>query len=125
MMKLPLQIVFDDLEASPALEAGARVKLVKLNRQHPHILSCRIVFSMVQKHQRQGRPVSVHIELRLSGHALVVDRVADEDPYVALRDAFDAIKRQLDEAVGRLRGQMKYQAPACAQAGTELVHSTQ
>lgn len=34
---------------------------------------------------------------------IVVDRVHDEDVYVALRDAFDDVKRQLEESIRRVR----------------------
>jgi ribosome-associated translation inhibitor RaiA len=39
----------------------------------------------------------VHIDMTVPGSEIVVNRVANEDVYVAVRDAFDAAKRQLED----------------------------
>ena len=106
-MKLPLQISFHGMEPSEALEAAAAKKAHKLDEFFADIMSCRVVIDQQQKHQHQGRPFAVRINLSLPGHELYVNRVQDEDAYVALRDAFDDMKRQLEDAVRRLRGQEK------------------
>ena len=103
-MKLPLHIVFLGMEASEAVEAAARDKAAKLDQFSPDIMSCRVEIELSQKHQHQGRPFAVRIHLTLPGHELTVDRVQDEDVYVALRDAFDRMKRQLEDTVRRTRG---------------------
>jgi hypothetical protein len=41
----------------------------------------------------------------------VVNRDRDEDVYVALRNAFDAAKRQLEDYVRLLRGDVKTHEP--------------
>ncbi len=45
---------------------------------------------MPHKHKHQGRPYAVRVDVTLPGQELCVDRVQDEDVYVALRDAFEA-----------------------------------
>ncbi|HEY6024273.1 MAG TPA: cold shock domain-containing protein, partial [Pseudolabrys sp.] len=45
--------------------------------------------------------------LRVPGHEVVVDRDHDEDIYVALRDAFNAAARQLEEVARTQRGDVK------------------
>jgi hypothetical protein len=41
----------------------------------------------------------------------VVNRDHDEDPYIALRDAFDAVVRRLEDVARRQRGDVKTHAP--------------
>jgi ribosomal subunit interface protein len=106
-MKKPLQITFHGMEKSDAVEDAVRRKCEHLERFAGDIMSCRVVVDQVQLHQRQGRPFGVSIDLTLPGRELVVDRVQDEDVYVALRDAFDGMKRQLEDAVRQRRGDEK------------------
>jgi ribosomal subunit interface protein len=106
-MKLPLQITFHGMEPSEALEAAAAKKAHKLEEFFADIMSCRVVIEQQQKHQHQGRPYAVRIDLSVPGHELCVNRVQDEDAYVALRDAFDDMKRQLEDVARRMRGQEK------------------
>lgn len=106
-MQLPVHIQFHGMEASDALEVSARTHAHKLEVFAPDIMSCRVVIEQEQKHQHQGRPYSVRIDLTLPGHELVVNRVQNEDVYVALRDAFDDMKRQLEDVVRQHRGKEK------------------
>src|SRR5512139_2326015 len=110
MMKQPLTIQFHGMEASTAVEAKAREFAARLDALAPDLMTCRVVIDLEQKHKHQGRPIGVRIDLTLPGHELVVNRVQDEDVYVALRDAFDNMKRQLDEVVRKRRGEEKQHA---------------
>jgi ribosomal subunit interface protein len=103
-MKQPLQVRFNGLEPSEAVEAAARTKAEKLDRFHPDIMSCRVTIELAHKHQQQGRPFAVRIDVTVPDRELTVDRVQDEDVYVALRDAFDDMTRQLDDSLRRIRG---------------------
>ena len=106
-MKLPLHIQFRGMDASEALEASVREHAHKLESLASDIMACRVSIDLEQKHQHQGRPFGVHIDLTLPGHELVVNRVQREDVYVALRDAFDNMKRQLEDVVRRRQRQEK------------------
>ncbi len=106
-MKLPVHIQFHGMEPSDALELSAREHINKLESFAPDIMTCRVGIDLEQKHQHQGRPYSVRIDLTLPGHELVVNRVHNEDVHVALRDAFDNMKRQLEDVVRKRRGQEK------------------
>lgn len=107
-MKIPLQVVFHGMAPSEALESAARMKAEKLERFSADIISCRVDVDELQKHQQQGRPFGVRIHLSLPGDELTVDRVTDEDAHVALRDAFDSMRRQIEDKVRRQRGQRKH-----------------
>lgn len=109
-MKIPLQVVFHGIVPSPALEATAREKAAKLERFSADIISCRVDIDEAHKHQQQGRPFGVRIHLTLPGEELTVDRVENEDAYVALRDAFDSIRRQIEDKVRKRRDFSKTRA---------------
>jgi ribosome-associated translation inhibitor RaiA/cold shock CspA family protein len=109
-MKLPPQIRFVGMEPSDAVESAARRKAEKLDLLCPDIMSCRVTIEELHKHQRQGRPFAVRIDVTLPEHELSVDRVHDEDAYVALREAFDDMKRKVEDVVRRRRGQEKLHA---------------
>ncbi|HHO68640.1 MAG TPA: HPF/RaiA family ribosome-associated protein [Gammaproteobacteria bacterium] len=115
-MKLPLEIVFRNLEPSEAIEARVRERAEKLERFHQDIMSCRVVIETDHKHHHKGNLYHVRIDLTVPGAELVANRQpyknhAYEDVYVAIRDAFDAIRRQLEDYVRRRRGHVKHHEP--------------
>lgn len=101
-MKTPLQITFRDMPPSDALEAHIRDKAEKLEQYFADIISCRVVVEQPAKHQQQGKPFNVHIDLGVPRSEIVVDRQENEDVYVAVRDAFDAAKRRLEDYAKQL-----------------------
>jgi len=110
-MQIPMQITIRDIEQSDALETHIRDKAKKLDEFFDHIMSCRVVVEMPHKHQHQGKQFNVRIDLGVAGGEIVVNRDHAEDVYVALRDAFDAAKRQLEDYVRKLRGDVKKHEP--------------
>ena len=84
-----------------------RGKAKKLDEFFNHIMSCRVVVEMPHKHPQQGKQFSVRIGIGVAGGEIVVNRDHAEDVYVALRDAFDAAKRQVQEYARKLRGDVK------------------
>lgn len=98
-MKQPVHVQFRGMEASAALETQAHEHARKLESFATDLMACRVSIELEQKHQQQGRPFNVRIDLTLPGHELVVNRVQNEDAYIALRDAFDKMKRQLEDVV--------------------------
>ena len=106
-MQVPLQITVRDFPQSEALEARIREKAAKLEEFHPHIMSCRVTVEEMRKHHHQGRHFQVSLDLRVPGKEIVANRAHHEDVYVALRDAFDSAKRQLEEIARVKRGDVK------------------
>ena len=106
-MKLPLQLTFQGMSASSAVEEAVNRKMQHLERFYGGITSCRVVVELLQKHLHQGRPFGVRIDLILPDHALVVNQVEHEDVYVALREAFEDMTCQLEELARRQRGMEK------------------
>lgn len=116
-MELPLQITFREMPPSPAVEANIREKAARLDRFSEHIMACRVVVEAPHRHHRRGKLYHVRVDLTVPGGELVVSREpaahhAHEDVYVAIRDAFDATVRQLEDYVRRQRCQTKlHEAP--------------
>lgn len=111
-MQLPLQITVRDMEHSPALDEAIRDKAAKLEHYYSKITACRVGVEMAQKHKHQGKLFNVRIDITVPGHEFVINRELNEDVYVALRDAFDAAKRQLEEHGRKQRGEVKHHARA-------------
>ena len=110
-----LQITLRDMSPSNALEARIRRALQRLERLYSGIMGCRVVVEAPHHRQREGRQFVVRLDLAVPGDEIVVNRDHHEDLYVALRDAFDAARRQLDRRARRQRGQVK----AYRRSGTE------
>ena len=107
-MPIPLELTLHDIPHSDAVEARIRSKAEKLERFHDRIMSCRIAVESPQRHRHQGKLYSVHIDIRVPGGGeLAVTRVQDEDVFVAIRDAFNAATRQLQDYSRRQRGDVK------------------
>ncbi len=110
-MQIPLQITIRDMEHSDALEKHIRDKANKLDEFFDRIMSCRVVVEMPHKHRHQGKQFNVRIDIGVPGSEIAVNRDHAEDVYVALRDAFDAAKRQLEDYARKMRGSVKMHQP--------------
>jgi len=109
-MQIPLQVTFRDMEHSDAVETRIREKAEKLQRYYDRIMGCRVVVEMPQRHKHQGKLHSVRIDLTVPGAELVANHTQHEDVYVAIRDAFDAMSRQLEDYARKQRGEVKTHA---------------
>ncbi len=109
-MRTPLQITFRDIAHSDAIEAHIRTKAEKLETHFEPIMSCRVVVELPHQHKNQGKVFNVRIDIGVPGNEIVVNRDRHEDVYVALRDAFDAARRQLEDYGRRLRRDVKTHA---------------
>ena len=109
-MQVPLQITVRNMQQSDALEAHIRDKVAKLAEFHPRITSCRVTVEESAKHHHKGRLFQVRVDVRVPQHEIVATRDQHEDVYVALRDAFDATKRQLEDVAREQRGDVKAHA---------------
>ncbi|HZR03814.1 MAG TPA: ribosome-associated translation inhibitor RaiA [Burkholderiales bacterium] len=110
-MQVPVQITIREMPRSEALETHIRQKAAKLEEFHERITSCRVTVEQLAQHRQQGRQFRVTVDVRVPGREIVANRDHSEDVYVALRDAFDAVKRQLEEAARLQRGAVKEHAP--------------
>ncbi|MBK5199638.1 MAG: HPF/RaiA family ribosome-associated protein [Methyloceanibacter sp.] len=111
-MPIPLQISFRNMDPSPAVEERIRQKAAKLERFNDRIMGCTVVVEAPHHHHHKGKLYNVRIEISVPGKDIVVDHAkpidhAHEDVYVAIRDAFDAATRRLEDQARKMRGSVK------------------
>jgi len=113
-MQIPLQITFEGgLEGSESLRARIEREAAKLERFHDRITSCRVAVIGRAGRRRHGDLYAVRLQITGPGAAdVVVDRNppadhAHEDAFVAIRDAFNAARRRLQDRRRRMAGQVK------------------
>jgi ribosomal subunit interface protein len=109
-MKIPLQVTFKNMPHSASIEANINEKADKLDKFYERIMSCRVVVEQSQRRHHQGKQYSVRVDITVPGKELAVTREENEDAYVAVRDAFDATVRKLEEHGRRRHGCVKSHA---------------
>lgn len=118
-MTTALTITFDGMEPSTPLRHEIERCAVKLERLTTPPLTCDVTVRQSEQRHLQGNRYAVHAHLTLPGTTIEAGKTprADhthEDPFVAVRDTFDAVRRQLDEHLRIRRGDVKTHAPAAA-----------
>lgn len=107
-MAIPLQIKFLNIPASEAIEAEIRKRAEKLQQYSDRINRCDVTVETSGKHQQQGHQYEVRVDLTVPGAEIALNRIQpNEDVYVAVRDAFDAATRKLQEHLQIKRGDVK------------------
>jgi ribosomal subunit interface protein len=105
------------MEPSDAVETKIRERAGKLEQYYDQIMSCRVMVEAPHGHHHQGKLYQVRIDLGVPDGELVVSHAhhhkdhAHEDVYVAIRDSFDAMKRQLEDYARKRRGKVKHHEP--------------
>jgi ribosome-associated translation inhibitor RaiA len=110
-MQLPIQVTFHGMSPSAALEQAIREHAEKLDHFHPSVISCRAVVEEVARHKQQGKEFTVRLDIKVSRGEIAVNRDRSEDAFVAVRDAFDAARRKLEDHARRQRGDVKQREP--------------
>jgi ribosomal subunit interface protein len=103
----PIQITIRDISASKALEQHIRDEAEKLEHYYQRIQSCRVVVCLAQKNKHQGKLFKVTVDVTVPGKDLVVNHKLNEDPHIAVRDAFSAVLRQIEKYADKRRGEIK------------------
>ncbi len=106
-MQRPLQITSSDFSLTEPVEAEIRRKAAKLDTYYDNILGCKVVVEAPVHHHHRGGPFKVRIELAVPGNDLVVNHKDGEELSIAIREAFHAIRRQLEDYVRQRRGFVK------------------
>jgi cold shock CspA family protein len=125
-MNIPVEVAFKGMPVSDAAEAAARRSAEELELYFGRITSCRVVIDAPHRRHHQGALYSVRIDLTMPGAEIVVNREhrfdrAHEDVYVAMRDAFAAARRRLEDQVRLMRHQVKSHAQTPAGHVVKLV----
>jgi ribosome-associated translation inhibitor RaiA len=101
-MQIAPEITFEGSESSDAARSQILSEIERLETHHHRITGCRVkVIAPSHKH-RHGVGFAVHIWLTMPPHENIVVNQSDsidarhEHAQVAIRDAFTALRRQVD-----------------------------
>ncbi len=102
------QVTFRDVPVSDAVSVAAEKQAAKLKARCGWITGCRVVIGRPHHRGVQGSLYRVRIDLTMPRDEIVVNREhrfdhTHEDPYLALRAAFAAARRRLDEHLEQRR----------------------
>jgi ribosome-associated translation inhibitor RaiA len=130
-MSFSIQITFRHMGSSPAVEERIREEANQLERYFDGIVSCRVIVEA--PHPGHGAEYKVDLHLGMPGSDILVNHSPSlhgrgalaetggrsketeaqpdhKDVYVAIRDAFSAARRQLEDRVRVQRRDVKHHA---------------
>jgi len=113
-MQTPVEIEFQGMEGRPYIQAALAKHVDELERRFGRVTACRVVLKAPSGRHRTGGLYEVNIRLALpDGREVNVDRTAQKDERhsdldFAINDAFKRARRQLQDRVRGLQGQVKY-----------------
>lgn len=133
-MKLPPQVTFRNMDPPENVEACIRSQVAKLETYYDRIMSCRVIVEVPHRHHHDGNLYHIRIDLTVPGGEVVVKKEAslhateqqiDRDKRtkreeihsshkvinLAIREAFEAARRQLQDFARRQRGDVKMEEP--------------
>jgi ribosome-associated translation inhibitor RaiA len=113
-MQVPLQIKFQYMEPSAAIEDRVRERCHKLQRFAEHVTCCRVTVDAPHKHQDKTGLYRVSIDITLPDEVTGAPSHAEqqhthENVEVAIREAFEAARRQLEDYARQRRAYIKMQ----------------
>lgn len=112
-MQTPIEIDFQGMPANPRIRAEIADHVSDLEQYSGRVTACRVVLKAPGGHHRTGGLYEVNIRLALpDGREVNVDRTAKADERhsdltFAIDDAFKRARRQLQDQVRHLQGQVK------------------
>ena len=112
-MVLPLQITFRDMPQSDAIADLIRERVAKLERYCNVMMSCRVVIQEATRRRHQGNLFCLTLDVTVPGAELATghgnrgEPHAYEDIRLAIRDAFQAMERQLKTYMAQRRREIK------------------
>jgi ribosome-associated translation inhibitor RaiA len=94
------------------VEAKVRERVEELEQFYSGIISCHVMIEAPSRRHRQGGLYHIRVDLKVPGREIVVKRDPSEhhvheDIHVAVRDCFDAARRQLEDHARRQREDVK------------------
>jgi putative sigma-54 modulation protein len=112
-MTTALDIHFHGLEKSEAVESKVKEKVAKLKRHFDRMTACRVVLEAPNRNAAKAKVFSVKIEVSVpNGKPIIINHEregahAHEDLNLAIRDAFEAATRRVDEVGAKIAGRAK------------------
>lgn len=106
-MHTPLEIHFHGIDKSEAVEERVRAKVSKLEKHLGRMTRCRVVLEAPHRSPQKPKVFQVKIEISLPRRQPIVvchereGAHAHEEMSLAIRDAFEAALRKVDDVGGK------------------------
>lgn len=125
-MTFPLQITAHEVHLSEAMNTEIREKVGKLSQYYDRIVRCHVRVEVPVRTPHGNKVFQVRVTVTVPGTELVANHHADDDFYIATRQTFDAMRRQLEEYARQRRGSVKtHEVPLLVGRVTKLVPAKQ
>lgn len=113
---MPVEITFHEMDGTDALRGDIREHAEKLEQFAPEMIKCEVVLQPAEHRHHQGNRFVTRIRVTLPGGELDVSHApsgdqSHEDAYVAIRDAFDAMRRRLQDFRRKRQRKVKHHEP--------------
>lgn len=112
-MQVPLDISFQNCEPSEAVRFEVERQAARLEKFNDRITSCNVTVIAPQSRHQKGGLFKIDIRVAMPSHKDIIvtnthgDASAHEHFAVAIKDAFGAAQRQVEDAVRKMRGDVK------------------
>lgn len=112
-MQTPLEIAFQNSEPSDAVRSEIEKQAKRLEKFSDRITSCHVTVVVPQTRHRCGDLFKISLRIAMPGHQDVIvtkthgDAPGHEHVVVAVKDAFSAAQRQIEDCMREMRGQVK------------------
>jgi ribosome-associated translation inhibitor RaiA len=112
-MQTPLEIAFQNSEPSEAVRSEIARQAERLEKFCDRITSCRVTVVVPHTRHRNGDLFKIDIRIAMPDHKdIIVSKTHGDAPehqhvLVAIKDAFAAAQRQIEDCVREMRGQVK------------------
>ena len=126
-MQTPVEIAFRHYQPSEEVRTEVAAQTRRLEKFGSNLTSCHVVVTGPEGRRRNGGLFHVELRLAMPGRKdVIVDRrhgdaAEHEHALVAIRQAFEAAKRQIEDAERALRGDVKVHAPEHRGRVTKLI----
>jgi ribosome-associated translation inhibitor RaiA len=107
-MQRPLKITSRDFALTLAIEKQIRERVTALEQFWNRMTGCEVTLEApAVRHHRKGGPFMVRIRMLVPGGELEVNRQSGSDFSIALREAFAAARRRIEDYARELRRDTK------------------
>ena len=113
-METPVRIDFQGMDTNPDVRNAIAKHLIQLEKRFSRITAGRVVLKVPGEHHQKGGLYEVGIRLALpEGREVNIGHTAQNDERhsdltFAINDAFKRARRQLQDQVRKLQGQVKH-----------------
>lgn len=116
-MTMPVDITFHGMDGTETLRADIERRARKFEQFAQDIIKCSVVMEAAEHRHHQGNRFVVRIRVTLPGGELDVGHApsgdqSHQDAYVAIRDAFRAMRRKLQDFHRKQQGKVKHHEEA-------------